>query len=122
MKLYLATFSPAMTDSSKKLYRESFAMRKYAMHGVRRSAGSCTNTGTQFPRFSWRMIFSIVGSGGYGINVLECRQKWISSNQSSECRSLPEGPLRAYSSQEDRSADVLYASVSRLECRTFHGN
>jgi hypothetical protein len=42
MKLYRATFSPPMTDSSRKLYFESFAMRRYAMHGVIRSAGSST--------------------------------------------------------------------------------
>ena len=52
IKLYLATFSPAMTDSRRKLYFESLEMRRYAIHGVIRSAGSCTNTGIQFPSLS----------------------------------------------------------------------
>jgi len=64
MKLYLATFSPPMTDSRRKLYFESFATRKYAMHGVMRSAGSSTKIGTQFPRFSWMMRRSTVSSVG----------------------------------------------------------
>ena len=64
MKLYLARFSPATTDSRRKLYLESFAMRRYATHGVKRSPGNSTYTGTQLPRFSLRMMFSTVESGG----------------------------------------------------------
>lgn len=64
MKLYRAKFSPATTDSKRKLYFESFAIRRYATHGVRRSPGSSTYTGTQFPRFSLSTICSTVASGG----------------------------------------------------------
>ena len=64
MKLYRARFSPATTDSRRKLYFESFAIRRYATHGVRRSPGSSTYTGTQFPCFSLRMMFSTVERGG----------------------------------------------------------
>lgn len=71
MKLYRARFSPATTDSSRKLYFESFAIRRYATHGVRRSPGSSTYTGTQFPCFSLRMMLSIVDSGGNAGNFCE---------------------------------------------------
>ena len=64
MKLYRARFSPATTDSSRKLYFESFAIRKYATHGVIKSPGSSTYTGTQFPSFSLRIMFSTVERGG----------------------------------------------------------
>ncbi len=60
-----------MTDSSKKEYFESFAIFKYAMHGVMRSAGSCTKMGTQLPAFSVKMRFSTVSRGGKGTSV--CR-------------------------------------------------
>lgn len=40
IKLYLPTFSPDTILSSKKLYFESLAIRMYAIHGVKRSAGS----------------------------------------------------------------------------------
>ena len=68
IKLYRATFSPEMTDSNKKLYFESLAMRRYAMHGVMRSAGTSTYTGTQLPRFSCKISFSTVANDGYAGN------------------------------------------------------
>lgn len=67
-KLYLAMFSPAITDSSRKLYLESLATRRYAMHGVIRSAGSWINIGTQLPRFSRIMSCSTAARDGYAVN------------------------------------------------------
>jgi hypothetical protein len=41
------------------------------MHGVIRSAGSWTYTGTQFPRFSFKMSCSTVASEGYAGSSLK---------------------------------------------------
>ncbi len=49
MKLYLAKFSPPIMLSNRKLYSDFSAILRYAMTGVRRSAGRVVKIGMQLP-------------------------------------------------------------------------
>jgi hypothetical protein len=54
MKLYLAKLSPPTMLSNRKLYCDFSAILRYAMTGVRRSAGREVKIGMQLPFFDER--------------------------------------------------------------------
>ena len=60
------------------------------MHGVIKSAGNSTNTGTQFPRFSRMISCSTVASEGYAGNFYG--KKTVSCGKIKKEKTRPEGP------------------------------